>query len=193
MSLNRDVDQTPAYCQCGEFGAPDSPKRLIQVRMHLRHCKMPGAPQPAMILADDGTWVQMVKAKRLVTQTAPAHRAPKEKPTPPLQPPEPPVVEESAEWSWPAPPPIPTAANGNGHATPPGGKLVVPSIPPGAGELPPPPMTGISIRVTQSTLQLYDYARQRGYIAAIDDFVDQAVRGYFRYVHKKTVAVIDLE
>lgn len=194
MSLNSSIDQTPSYCQGGDFGSADKPKKLIQVRMHRRHCRQPGGERPPMIQGEDGNWAESVPARRLVTKVEPIHRS---DPTPPD--PEPPVDEGPPAEMLPDPPswPPPHAANGNGsgngYAPAGGGKLIQPATPPGAGELPPPPLTGITIKATQAMLVLYDYARQRGYIAPIDDFVDQAVRGYFRYVHKKTVAVIDME
>ena len=39
----------------------------------------------------------------------------------------------------------------------------------------------------------YDLVRQEGFIGPIDDFVDQAIRGYFRHVRRKTAAIVDLE
>jgi len=202
MSLNASVDQTPAYCRCGKFGSPEEPKKLIQVRMHNRHCKLPGAPHPPIIQADDGTWVESVPAHKLQTKVEPAHRAPAPSVTPPAptgppDPPPPPLPDWATAPGGPfAGAEPPAGGNGNGHMPAPQlttGRLAVPPIAPGAGQPPEPPLTPVTVRLTQSALQFYDFVRQEGYLGTIDDFVDQAIRGYFRHVRHKTVAIVDLE
>lgn len=201
MSLNASVDQTPAYCRCG-FGSPEEPKKLIQVRMHNRHCKLPGAPFPPIIRADDGRWVESAPAHKLATKVEPAHRQPpKPSPTPPAagppDPPPPPLPDWATAPGGPfAPPDPPVSSNGNGHVPAPQlttGKPTISPILPGMGHLPEPPLTPVTVKMTQSALQFYDFVRQEGYLGSMDDFVDQAIRGYFRHVRHKTVAIVDLE